>query len=135
MATRRTDTGTTRKAPAKPASKSLTTKGPKRTTLPTGVTPMEPIVLEGTFDDAAFHALWTMEPQQQLAISASRKFLWWEVHRQRVRLKVKAEAHTVTQAPDGAITYSVPMKVDGPCETILSPWWERTLYAIAGIWS
>lgn len=110
------------------------TPRPRRTKLQ-GVKDMGPITIEGKFDDGhPFFAL-EGEPIRELTIVASRRFLWWEVSSQRIKQTVKLQPHTVTQEPDGAITYSVPMKLDGPCEAIPSPWWERTLYAIARIWS
>lgn len=113
----------------KPATTSL-----RRTKLQ-GVKDMGPITIAGTFDDANPFAAMMGEPQRELTISASRKFLWWEVHRQRIRQTVMVMDHTMTQHPDGTVTYSVPMKCDSPPLVIPSPWWERTLYAIARIWS
>lgn len=58
MATRRTDTGTKRKAPAKPARKSLTTQGPKRTTITQDeVIPVAPVVIERTWWERTLYAI------------------------------------------------------------------------------
>lgn len=97
-----------------------------------------PITLEGTFDDGRdFETPWSIplsELPKELTIEAGRRFLWWDVSRQRVRQKVTLEPHKITKMADG-LNISVPMKCDGPPITILSPWWERALYAVARIWS
>lgn len=93
----------------------------------------KPIVIEGFYDDSAIPFL-DVEPTRELTIVNGRRFLWWTVAKQRIRQTVTLQPHTIAQLEDG-VNISVPMKCEGPAVVIRSPWWERTLYAIARIWS